>query len=138
MDLEFDMETEEILKELHKMSKNTPKLVKKHLKNVGKNMTKTIKKTAKQLVGVGKKQKNPRKKYHNRFKTSKVLEDTGTYAVGTYNSSPHAHLIEYGYKTSKGYVPGKYPITKGVSKYCQNIKKDLEDMLDKVIDEGGF
>lgn len=138
LNLEFDIDSDKILKKLNNMTKNSSKIVKKRLKNVGREMTKTIKKISNQLVKVGKKQKNLKKKYHNRFKTSKILDDNGTFAVGTYNSSPHAHLIEYGYKTKKGYVPGKYPIKKGVLEYNKRLKQDLEDMLNKVIDDGGF
>lgn len=144
LEIEFDIETQEILKQLNEMSKNSPKLVKKYLKNVGKNMTKTIKKSAKILVKPGKKQKNPNKKYHNRFKTSKILEDTGSFAVGTYNSTPHAHLIEYGHKKVDkngkvhGFVEGKFPIKKGVNEYNKKASKDIEEMLEKVINEGGL
>lgn len=141
MELDIDFESEELLNELNEMAKNTPKLIKKHFKKVGKNMTTTIKKTAKGIVKVGKVQKIKTKKYHNRFKTSKILEDIGTYAVGTYNSSPHAHLIEYGYKkkNNKGFVSGKYPIKKGLEKYNkEQLKQDLEEMLKNVIKDGGF
>lgn len=138
LDIKFDTNTDKLIGELHKMSKSSPKLVKKHLKKVGKNMTKTIKKMAKQLVRVGKRQKNAKKKYHNRFKTSKVIENTGDFAIGTYNSSPHAHLIEYGYKNKNGFISGKYPIKKGMIEYEKKMDTDLNEMLENVIRDGGF
>lgn len=146
MEVNFDIETDKLFKILNEMSKNTPKLIKQHLKKVGKSFQSSVKKSVKTTIKNSKLKKQSNKRYLNRFKVSRVLENTGNFAIGVYNSSPHAHLIEYGYnittKGSKrvvGFKKGRFPIKKAVINFeNKELKENLENMLENVIKDGGF
>lgn len=86
---------------LRAINKAYPKESEKFIKNEAKKLLKTTKKVAKKEVGTSKgKKKNwdEKKSYHKKFKVGKKYDYDGDTCVRVYNSSPHAHLIEYGHR----------------------------------------
>ena len=147
MEFDFKDNSSELVKELLKVSQNTPKLLKKEFRKVGKNAAKTIRKEAKKLVGkTNRPDSSKHKSYHKRFKGSKVWEDIdGSLNVSAYNSAPHAHLIEYGHRkvnrngVTKGFVEGLYPIKRGANKYLHSeFERDINNIITKAIEKGGL
>lgn len=122
----------------------TPKIVKKQFRVIGKKASKLAKALAQAEVKVGVNQKVKSKKYHNKFNGSRVWESDGAIKVSAYNSAPHAHLIEYGHLIKRngkvvGEVKGKYIIKRAIAKYATTkYEQDLEEVLEKVLEQGGF
>ena len=143
--IEYEDNFDEIAKEFADFQKTSPKLFKKYYTKIGNKAKRTIIKKAKNLVKVGKKQQNRNKKYHNRFKLSKIWNGyDNTVNVKVYNTVPHAHLIEYGHVLVKngnkiGFVDGKYPVKRGSEEYeSSGFRQDLESVIDNVLKDGGF
>ena len=79
---------------IHQISDLFPEETKKFLKTEGKKQLKIQKQVAKQKVGT---KHNDDKSYHKKFNVTKVFEgEDKSKGIKVYNSSPHAHLIEYG------------------------------------------
>lgn len=77
-----------------------PKETQKFLKTEASKCTKVARKIARRKVGTSKgKKKNwiDSKSYHKKFKVGKIYDYSGDMCCRAYNSSPHAHLIEYGH-----------------------------------------
>ena len=114
-------------------SKDYPKQVKKMLQKSGNKLKRKV--IAKAKSKVKKKTGN----YLKGFKRGKVYKYEGNEdAVRVYNSSPHAHLIEYGHrmvtKSGKevGFVKG-YHILDGIQDELDDeFKKDIGEMLDNL------
>lgn len=90
---------------------------------------------------------NPENKsYISGIKRGRVYLYKGdAWSVRTYNSRPHAHLIEDGhYKVNhngerKGYVQGKKIFATAEREFADEYFKDVEKFVDKLLDEGiGF
>ena len=77
-----------------------PKETEKFIKTEANKLSKVAKKIAKKEVGTSKgKKKNwiESKSYHKKFKVGKPYKYSSDLCCRAYNSSPHAHLIEYGH-----------------------------------------
>ena len=83
-------------------------------------------------------------KYHKSFKRGKAYfrRSSRSYEIQIRNSSPHAHLIEYGHiLTSEngkviGFVPGYHVMEKSSKEFNMKFKGLIEDWLDDLIDKG--
>ena len=78
--------------------------------------------------------------YYKRFKRGKVFKDAeGKIVARVINSSPHAHLIEHGYRMvdrngrEYGFMLGKNVMANGISSF--DSSGEFENMLYKWIDE---
>jgi len=85
--------------------------------------------------------------YHKRFKRGKVFKDAdGQWVTRVYNSSPHAHLIEYGHRQVTkdgreiGFTPGKHVMKEGADKFddSREFEKMISDWLDDMLDSEGL
>lgn len=77
-----------------------PKETEKFVKQEATKVAKVARKVAKNLVGTSKgKKKNwiESKSYHKKFKVGKPYKYSDDLCCRAYNSSAHAHLIEYGH-----------------------------------------
>jgi hypothetical protein len=81
--------------------------------------------------------------YIKGFKAGKPYVYEGdTDAVRVYNGSPHAHLIEQGHrnvdKTGRehGYTAGKRILEKSGDEYGEEFEKDIEVLVDELLDSG--
>lgn len=77
-----------------------PKETDKFIKGECRKLLKVTKNVAKSEVGTSKGIKKDwiaSKSYHNNFKVGKIYDYAGDKCCRVYNSSPHAHLIEYGH-----------------------------------------
>lgn len=77
-----------------------PKETEKFIKKEASKLAKTARKIAKNDVGTAKgKKKNwiEAKSYHKKFKVGKTYKYSDDLCCRAYNSSPHAHMIEYGH-----------------------------------------
>lgn len=117
-----------------------PRETYKHMRKVGSKNAVQIRKVARAKVD------KKTGMYHKRFKRGKVFrDDDGTYVVRVFNSSPHAHLIEYGHRLVRGgqevgFVPGKNVISEGSKNFddSQQFEKMTAEWLDKMLDEQGL
>ena len=126
---------DDFAKDLLALANDTlPKESKKFLKKNAKQLTKVTKSMAKEL-GVKEKTGN----YFSHFKAGKVYKFNGNLSCRSFNSSPHAHLIEYGHRqvlkngTEVGFVEGKHVFEKASLEfqdtYYENCEKFIDDML---------
>lgn len=82
------------------IQKNFPKETEKFIKQEAGKLVKVAQKVAKKEVGTSKGKKknwNEAKSYHKKFKVGKTYKYSDDLCCRAYNSSPHAHLIEYGH-----------------------------------------
>lgn len=106
------------------------------LKKEGRKLSSIQKKIAKQDVGTT--GKNGDKSYHKRFKVSKLYGDSGDKFIKALNSAPHAHLIEYGHKTTNGkFVPGRYVMKSSENQFKHEFEKDCDEFLGEYFDNIG-
>jgi hypothetical protein len=113
-----------------------PKESRKFLKKNASQLSKVTKKKAKSL-GIDEQTGN----YYSHFKAGKVYMFRGNLSCRSFNSSPHAHLLEYGHmKVTKdghevGFTPGFHIFEKATTefqnKYYENAEKFVDDLLDK-------
>ena len=85
---------------LRDIKENYPKETEKFIKKEATKVAKVARKIAKREVGTSKgKKKNwvEAKSYHKKFKVGKTYKYSDDLCCRAYNSSPHAHLIEYGH-----------------------------------------
>lgn len=126
---------------IDKCSKDYPKEVKRFLRAEGNKLKRKIKQEAE--LAFGTEHMDEDKKYRNRWKRGNPYKfNVDEDAVRVYNSSPHAHLLEYGHrmvtKSGKevGFVRGN-PITEKESKKFENkFTKDIEKFVDELLNEG--
>lgn len=106
------------------------------LKKEGRKLSNIQKNIAKQDVGTT--GKNGDKSYHKRFKVSKIYGNQGDKFLKALNSSPHAHLIEYGHKSTNGkFVPGRYVMKSSENQFKHEFEKDCDEFLGEYFDEIG-
>jgi hypothetical protein len=83
--------------------------------------------------------------YNKKWKRGKVFKgENGEYVVRVYNSSPHAHLLEYGHRMvtedgrEVGFVQGKKPLEKGMREFDASgtATQMLSDWLDELVRSG--
>ena len=75
--------------------RDLPKESKKFLRKNARRLARLTKRKAKQL-GIDQ-QSDDNKAYYSRFKSGKVYKYNGQLSIRSYNSSPHAHLLEHGH-----------------------------------------
>ena len=70
--------------------------------------------------------------YINGFKKGKKVYEykDDKYNIMVSNTSPHAHLIEYGHKTQNGaFIPGKFVLKTAAETFEPIFSEDLENKL---------
>jgi len=145
-----------------KLPKETSKFIKKNA-----NQLKTATKRKAKEVGIqeltGSKKKDRKYEYFINFRTGKVYNYNGGLSCRAYNSSPHAHLLEYGHRmvghgkkkderadlTAKykgkggemiesGFVPGLHPFEKAYQDYKEKYVDNCEKFIDEMLKEKGL
>lgn len=122
-------------KDLLKLANDTmPRETSKFLKKNAKGLVKVMKATAKKEV-------SPKTgTYFKRFKAGKVYSYNGDLSCRAYNSSTHAHLIEYGHiqKNSNGetFVKGKEVLKKASSQYENEYFENSIEFIDEILEKG--
>lgn len=85
--------------------------------------------------------------YHKRFKRGKVFKDSdGKWVTRVINSSPHAHLLEYGHRQvtkdgrEVGYVLGFNTMSNGSKDFddSREFEKIISSELDRMLKESGL
>lgn len=118
-----------------RLPKETPKIMRK----IGSKARTAIAKEARSKV------KKDTGTYHKRFKRGKVFKDPeGKFVVRVFNSSSHAHLIEYGHRQvtksgqEVGFVTGKKVMKNGIDNFNSSGQVDsmLSDWLDDLLRSG--
>lgn len=127
------------------------KLLKLAEKTMPKECSKFMKQEASKLNSKAKKKarKEVKKKtgnYMKGFKRGKKVYEYGDvkYNIRVYNTSPHAHLIEYGHnivghepnKEKSGYVKGKFILQNASKEFERDFVKDTYDLVDTLLDKG--
>ena len=143
---------------LRSISKAYPKEADKFLKDEAKKLLKVTKKVAKKEVGTSKGKKkdwDPNKSYHKKFKVGKKYKYDEDDCIRVYNSAPHAHLIEYGHRqiargqkraTTRqgrkndsrpvgGFVLGKYVFDESQLEFSPYFKDDAELFMFQYVDD---
>jgi len=132
-------ELDSFTKEMMELAnKELPRESKKFLKKNANQLKTATKNKAKQL-GIFEKTGN----YYKGFKSGKVYNYHGALSCRAYNTSPHAHLLEYGHlqtdkegkSVGKGFIPGFHPFLRAyenfISKYNNNCEQFVDDMINK-------
>lgn len=118
-----------------------PKESKKFLKKNAGQLAKATKNKAKEL-GILEETGN----YYSSFKSGKVYKYNENMACRAINSSPHAHLLEYGHlqvgkdgkSVGKGFVPGFHPFEKAQKSFQGKYYGNCEEFVDQMIREKGL
>lgn len=122
---------------LEDLPKKTPQLMRK----VGSKARTNVARKARQLV------KKKTGYYHKRWKRGKVfIGHEGEWVVRVFNSSPHAHLLEYGHRivdkngNEIGFSRGRYPLAKGMDDFENSNQMEVEVVkwLDKLLKDGNL
>jgi len=138
MEAGFDYhELTDLKKELIQLAKDDfPRETKKFIKKEAGKLTTIAKNTAKKEC------LNKTGNYLKGFKAGKVYNFAGDICCRAFNSSSHAHLVEYGHnmvtsraKRNVGFVPGKYILTKSSTKFENKFEEDIEQFLENVLDK---
>ena len=140
MEADFDFhELTDFKKELLQLAKDDfPKETKKFVKKEAGILAKIAKDTAKREL------ESKSGNYLKGFKSGKVYKFSGDICCRAFNSSNHAHLIEYGHnmvshkpnKKNTGFVPGKYILKKAGNKFEQSFEAHIDKFLDEILDKG--
>ena len=129
------------------------KETKKFMKKEVAKATKKAKQIAKSSVGTSKKtKKNWKEKtsYHKNFKTGKVYEKSDDLCCRVYNSSRHAHLIEYGHRQvsrgpkgksneggqAKGFTEGQHVLEKTKIQFSAEFEMDCNKFIGELVENG--
>lgn len=120
--------------------KTLPKETNKMMKKAGKKMTTYARRESRGAVD------NLTGNYYKGFKTGKVFKDSeGKTVVRAINSSPHAHLIEYGHNIVRGgkivgFAPGRLIVSAAAKKYDSSgeFEKVISDELDRMLKDHGL
>lgn len=124
---------QDLLKEVNRVF---PEETNKFLKDEAKALSKIQKQIARQVVGTT--EKSGDKSYHKKFKVGKIYFFSGEKAIRAYNSSPNAHLIEYGHKTENNkFISGRYVLKASENQFKDDFFKDTEEFLFKFVDDIG-
>lgn len=124
---------QDLLKEVNRVF---PEETNKFLKYEAKSLSKIQKQIARQDVGTT--GKSGDKSYHKKFKVGKIYLYGDEKAIRAYNSSRHAHLVEYGYKTENNkFVSGRYVLKSSENQFKEDFYKDTEGFLFKYFDDIG-
>lgn len=135
-------------KQLVNLAKNKmPNESKKFMKQQGNKLTKKNKK-AYQSKGIDEKTGNLKKG----FKTGKVYKFNGSLSIRSFNSSPHAHLLDKGFvwKPHKRVAKGQKKIQTGDEKFIPGFNfmdearrafesgyyEDAQEFIDDMLDKG--
>lgn len=123
--------------DLLRTSKNVQKEMPKIMRKVGSKARTVVAKRARKDV------KKLSGNYHKSWKRGKVfVGNDGSFIVRVFNSSPHAHLIEYGYRmvSETGedlgrFVHGKKVLDKGMQEFeASDVAEEmLSDWLDELL-----
>ena len=117
-----------------------PKETRKFLKKNAKQLSRVTKYIA-ESQAIGEVTGN----YFNSFKSGKVYKFNGNLSCRSFNSSPHAHLIEYGHLYKGGFkvkggeekfIPGFYVFDKAVRDYSDTFFDESEKFIDDVMKKG--
>ncbi|MEY8763343.1 MULTISPECIES: HK97 gp10 family phage protein [Clostridium] len=132
---ELDSFTKDMLELAEKeMPRESSKFLKKNA-----NQLKTATKNKAKQLGIIEETGN----YYEGFKSGKVYKYNGALSCRAYNTSPHAHLLEYGHlqtdkegnSVGKGFVPGFHPFQRAyedfINKYYNNCEQFVDDMINK-------
>lgn len=118
------------------------KEIKAFLKKEGKSLTKLTTQEAHQRV---KKRSTGPKSYHERINTGKAYKYQGeVWAIRTYSTAPHAHLIEDGHVIKShgktvGSTTGKKVFETAQRQYDKKFFQNVDKFVDKVLLKGyGF
>ena len=130
-------------KELDAFSKDLLKIAEKDLPIESKNF---LRKNARKLATIT---KNTAKRlgiedqtgeYYSKFKSGKVYKYHGNLSCRAFNSSNHAHLLEYGHmeKTKNGekFIPGFHVFEKASQEYQDVYYENCEEFIDKLLEKG--
>lgn len=140
MSIEFQGLTEFQKDLLEVAQKRLPRETKQLMGKVGSRMATHIRRQARSKVS------KKEGVYHKRFKRGKVFQDSdGGWVVRVYNSSPHAHLIEYGHRLVRGgrevgFVTGKNVVYDGAKEFDNSgdFEKTVSTWLDEQLDKGNL
>lgn len=135
--------------ELVSLTKIFPESIGNFLKEKAKELSELQKKKAAEKVksrGKREVKRYKRKKgyimkavnYHDSFNVGKLRHNLkyGMY-IRAYNSSPHGHLIELGYKTADGgFVPGKNVIASATNELKPRFEQELTNLRDNLLSVG--
>lgn len=143
---------------LRSIAKVYPNEAGKFVKQEAQSLSKVAKKVARKEVGTSKgKKKNwvAEKSYHKKFKVGKKYNYDGDTCCRAYNSSPHAHLVEYGHlnipktqkrpttregrkndkRKAKSYTQGAYVYDIASVEFEPQFKTDCELFMVKYVDD---
>lgn len=122
--------------EYRAVSKAMPKESKKFLQQQGTKLLRKTKRKAKQLVRTD--HQKPKRyqdapHYHDMLKRGKAYfyQGTKTYAIRVYSGARHAHLLEYGHKTTNG---GQVDARNVFAKAGQEFERDFSDACETFLD----
>jgi hypothetical protein len=133
---------DEFIRDMLDLAQETlPKESKKFLKKNANQLKTATKNKAKEL-GILEETGN----YYSGFKSGKVYKYNGSMACRAINSSPHAHLLEYGHlqidkngnEVGKGFVPGFHPFGKAQEGFKSKYYDNCETFIDEMIREKGL
>ena len=112
------------------------KETKKFLRTQGKELSKENKKQA-NLFQLNKKTGN----FNKGFKKGKVYKFQGNLTIRAFNSSPHAHLLEYGHRKVTqtgddiGFTEGYHFMEKAKKLYGPKYEQEVEKFIDELLNE---
>lgn len=112
------------------------KETKKFLRTQGKELNKENKKQA-NLFHIKKKTGN----FIKGFKKGKVYKFQGNLTIRAYNSSQHAHLLEYGHRKVNekgddvGFTEGYHFMEKAKNLYGPKYQQEVEKFIDELLNE---
>lgn len=120
-------------KKMTEQAEEFPNAANRFLKNEGQTLKRRMVKKANSSL-----KKQPTGNYMAGFARGKRVYEwnDAKFNLRVYNSSPHAHLIEYGHKACNhdgsptgNYVPGKHIIENAAIEFEQEFSRHLEDKL---------
>lgn len=133
-------ELDDFMKDMMELANDKlPKESKKFLKK-NANKLKTRTKNKAEELGILEQTGN----YYKGFKSGKVYDYQGTLACRAINSSPHAHLLEYGHMQKDksgnelGFIPGFHPFEKAMQDYLDEYYSNCEDFIGDMINNKGL
>lgn len=140
MEAGFDYhELTDFQKELIQMAKEDfPRETRKFIKREAGKLTRMAKSSAERELN------SKTGDYIKGFKSGKIYKFAGDLCCRAFNSSPHAHLIEYGHNMvghkpnlkNVGFVAGKYILNKATNRFDKDFEGHLDKFLDDILDKG--
>lgn len=143
---------------LQSISEIFPEESSQFIKEEARKLTNVAKKVARREVGTSKGTKKdwqPEKSYHKKFKTGKKYNYEGDLCCRAYNGSPHAHLVEYGHlniprgqkrattregrkndtRKGAGFTMGKFVFDIASLEFEPEFRDDCEKFMLKYVDD---